>query len=248
MINYLIYVFLELDEFLQDLDEDVEGMQSTIYFLQQELKKARESVTLLQQENTSLKSASTDNNLINLTNGLSPHTPPIKKEEPEENPPTEEKQIIIKFEENDRYKGARTPPLPSESTTSSDNMSVDKPERTENKIQTEPNDESSSDSAALIIKVENELLSEREDEEESRTSKRTLRTKSNSKSSGKTNGEEVLRTTRGRDKAKREKSVPSSDDERIIKKKRKGSLLESNDGEEESLVLTNGEILQSDPE
>ncbi|XP_050535749.1 pre-mRNA-splicing regulator female-lethal(2)D [Daktulosphaira vitifoliae] len=31
----------ELDEFLQDLDEDVEGMQSTIYFLQNELKKIK---------------------------------------------------------------------------------------------------------------------------------------------------------------------------------------------------------------
>lgn len=34
----------ELDEFLQDLDEDVEGMQSTIYFLQNELKKYKPTV------------------------------------------------------------------------------------------------------------------------------------------------------------------------------------------------------------
>ncbi|XP_050435965.1 pre-mRNA-splicing regulator female-lethal(2)D isoform X2 [Adelges cooleyi] len=33
----------ELDEFLQDLDEDVEGMQSTIYFLQNELQKIKGS-------------------------------------------------------------------------------------------------------------------------------------------------------------------------------------------------------------
>ncbi|GLH12961.1 Pre-mRNA-splicing regulator female-lethal(2)D [Gryllus bimaculatus] len=46
----------ELDEFLQDLDEDVEGMQSTIYYLQQELRKSKEAVQLLQQENSSLKS------------------------------------------------------------------------------------------------------------------------------------------------------------------------------------------------
>jgi len=49
------YVFSELDEFLQDLDEDVEGMQSTIYYLQQELRKAKETVTSLQQENMLLK-------------------------------------------------------------------------------------------------------------------------------------------------------------------------------------------------
>jgi hypothetical protein len=48
-------MFPELDEFLQDLDEDVEGMQSTIYYLQQELRKAKDTVTNLQQENTLLK-------------------------------------------------------------------------------------------------------------------------------------------------------------------------------------------------
>jgi len=45
----------ELDEFLQDLNEDVEGMQSTIYYLQQELRKAKDTVNSLQQENTLLK-------------------------------------------------------------------------------------------------------------------------------------------------------------------------------------------------
>ncbi|KAK6628511.1 hypothetical protein RUM43_002326 [Polyplax serrata] len=39
----------ELDEFLQDLDEDVEGMQSTIYVLQQELRKSKEALKELQQ-------------------------------------------------------------------------------------------------------------------------------------------------------------------------------------------------------
>lgn len=34
---------LELDGILQDLDEDVEGMQSTIYFLQNELQKCKTS-------------------------------------------------------------------------------------------------------------------------------------------------------------------------------------------------------------
>lgn len=42
--------FAELDEFLQDLDEDVEGMQSTIYYLQQELRKAKESIASYEQE------------------------------------------------------------------------------------------------------------------------------------------------------------------------------------------------------
>lgn len=47
---------MELDEFLQDLDEDVEGMQSTIYYLQQELRKSNELVVALQSENGQLRS------------------------------------------------------------------------------------------------------------------------------------------------------------------------------------------------
>jgi len=46
---------LELDSFLADLDEDVEGMQSTILFLQQELRKAKDTVAVLQKENSTLK-------------------------------------------------------------------------------------------------------------------------------------------------------------------------------------------------
>lgn len=44
---------------MQDLDEDVEGMQSTIYYLQQELRKAKDTVNSLQQENTLLKNGTT---------------------------------------------------------------------------------------------------------------------------------------------------------------------------------------------
>ncbi|CAB0041618.1 unnamed protein product [Trichogramma brassicae] len=236
----------ELDEFIQDLDEDVEGMQSTIYFLQQELRKAKESVTLLQQENNSLKTSSSENNL---TNGLSPHTPPIKKDESEENVHAE--NMLVKPEDSDRYKGARTPPLPVDNSCQSDRASVDNNDQTEHEIhQTELNDESSSDSAALIIKIENELLSDREDEDEARSIKKKVRTKTNNKSSGKTNGEEVNSRTRGRDRAKRDLSAPNSDEEKHVKKKRKENLLSSMDynDEEDSLVLTNGEMLQSDPE
>lgn len=37
---------LELDEFLHELDEDVEGMQATIYHLQQQLKEAKEALAI----------------------------------------------------------------------------------------------------------------------------------------------------------------------------------------------------------
>lgn len=241
----------ELDEFLQDLDEDVEGMQSTIYFLQQELRKARESVTLLQQENAVLKMNVGENNSTSLTNGLSPHTPLIKKEKSEENIAIEVKNSKL-TEGSDVCKSTRTPPLP-EKSIQSDRASVERVDRIERKTnQTDHNDESSSDSAALIIKVENEELSDREeDHEENRSNKKTLRTKSYDKYSGKTNGDEVLtRATRGRERTKRDKSAASSDDERTHKKKRRESVLslDYNDADDDALVLTNGETLQSDPE
>lgn len=45
----------ELDDFLQELDEDVEGMQSTILFLQQELKTTRDRIQFLEKENYQFK-------------------------------------------------------------------------------------------------------------------------------------------------------------------------------------------------
>ncbi|KOC60214.1 Pre-mRNA-splicing regulator female-lethal(2)D [Habropoda laboriosa] len=221
----------ELDEFLQDLDEDVEGMQSTIYFLQQELRKARESVTLLQQENAALKANSSENNLTNVS----------------------ETKTSKSMEDSDVCKGARTPPLSLQRSPQCEFSNIERTERVERKPnQADHNDESSSDSAALIIKVENEELSDREEEhEENRNNKRILRSKSHNRSNNKTNGEEVLtRITRGRDRTKRDKSAPGSDDERTHKKKRRESILslDYNEADDDALVLTNGETLQSDPE
>lgn len=45
----------ELDVFIAELDEDVEGMQSTIYLLQQQLREARTQMVQLQTENQLLK-------------------------------------------------------------------------------------------------------------------------------------------------------------------------------------------------
>lgn len=46
---------LELDSFLADFDEDVEGMQSTIMFLQQELRRTKDAASALQKENAALR-------------------------------------------------------------------------------------------------------------------------------------------------------------------------------------------------
>lgn len=45
----------ELDEFVGELEEDVEGMQGMIFMLQQQLKEAREQISRLQQENEQLR-------------------------------------------------------------------------------------------------------------------------------------------------------------------------------------------------
>ncbi|XP_046650159.1 pre-mRNA-splicing regulator WTAP-like isoform X1 [Daphnia pulicaria] len=50
----------ELDEFLLELDEDVEGMQSTIYFLQQQLRQTRDQLSEAQKENELLRNTSTN--------------------------------------------------------------------------------------------------------------------------------------------------------------------------------------------
>ena len=51
---------VEMDDFVQELDEDMEGMQSTIYFLQQQLKEAKETIAQLEKR----LSATTDNDNI----------------------------------------------------------------------------------------------------------------------------------------------------------------------------------------
>ena len=43
--KFLMFLILELDDILLELDEDVEGMQNTIYFLQQQLKEAKDKLT-----------------------------------------------------------------------------------------------------------------------------------------------------------------------------------------------------------
>ena len=47
----------ETDEFLTEMDEDVEGMQSTIYLLQQQLKDSKEQILELQTELAQLKNS-----------------------------------------------------------------------------------------------------------------------------------------------------------------------------------------------
>ena len=50
----------EMDEFMAELDEDVEGMQSTIYYLQQQLREAKETISKLEARTPSAETQTTD--------------------------------------------------------------------------------------------------------------------------------------------------------------------------------------------
>lgn len=52
-------MFAELDEFLGDLEDDVEGMQTMIYVLQQQLREAKEHISTLEEENSRLRAGDT---------------------------------------------------------------------------------------------------------------------------------------------------------------------------------------------
>ncbi|RUS83779.1 hypothetical protein EGW08_008437 [Elysia chlorotica] len=53
----------ELDEFVGELEEDVEGMQGMIFMLRQQLKEAQEQITRLQAENEQLRTLSIPSDL-----------------------------------------------------------------------------------------------------------------------------------------------------------------------------------------
>ena len=50
----------EMDEFMAELDEDVEGMQSTIYYLQQQLREAKDTISKLEARTPSVETKKAD--------------------------------------------------------------------------------------------------------------------------------------------------------------------------------------------
>ena len=69
MYYYCGVCVLDTEEFLSELDEEVEGMQSAIYMLQQQLREAHDQSTQLQTENAQLKSMLAD--LTSKSNAIS---------------------------------------------------------------------------------------------------------------------------------------------------------------------------------
>merc|ERR1712098_391035 len=57
---------LEMDEFMAELDEDVEGMQSTIYYLQQQLREAKETIAKLESQLGDTKADTKDKNKVEI--------------------------------------------------------------------------------------------------------------------------------------------------------------------------------------
>lgn len=76
-------VFSELDGVIQELDEDVEAMQSTILLLQQELKTTKDRIEYLENENKNLKDDSKRplNGIVPCATSPKPELHPIKEEE-----------------------------------------------------------------------------------------------------------------------------------------------------------------------
>lgn len=63
----------ELDEFLGEVEEDVEGMQSMIYVLQQQLKDSKDQISQLQEENSRLKQNPSSNHSPRKNTDITPH-------------------------------------------------------------------------------------------------------------------------------------------------------------------------------
>ncbi|XP_063404001.1 pre-mRNA-splicing regulator WTAP-like isoform X2 [Mytilus trossulus] len=84
----------ELDEFLGEVEEDVEGMQSMIYVLQQQLKDSKDQITQLQEDNSRLKQSPSKH---------SPH-----KHQSQEYTSHSSEQISIKKEPKDDHESMET--------------------------------------------------------------------------------------------------------------------------------------------
>nr|SVE76087.1 EOG090X0FYD [Daphnia hispanica] len=78
----------ELDEFLLELDEDVEGMQSTIYFLQQQLRQTRDQLSAVQKENELLRNSGIIADNVIQSEGLLPESLIIM-----DNPPSQRSEM-----------------------------------------------------------------------------------------------------------------------------------------------------------
>ena len=60
----------EMDEFMAELDEDVEGMQSTIYYLQQQLREAKDTISKLEAKLEQSDKSDTLNNTNDIDSAM----------------------------------------------------------------------------------------------------------------------------------------------------------------------------------
>jgi hypothetical protein len=291
-------MFPELDEFLQDLDEDVEGMQSTIYYLQQELRKAKDTVTSLQQENTLLKNgnaSTTSENQEGVADSevgreARPRTPAVghnevqhKGEEDSEgweertcrdpvaspvrslvhspSSPTVEQSDVASASSEVRTR-PRSPQEPEERAVEESNESANlqppsptAPAPKHEWDRTKHQDESSSDSGELILKLETEDIGEEEIESrdsnhaetESKTIKREIANVSDSEVEtpvkGNNRAQESPVSAKKRIYPSDDSSGDDSDNVPLIKKVRRDSeiSLHYNEDDDDETGLTNGD-------
>ena len=207
----------------------MEGMQSTIYYLQQELRKAKDTVTNLQQENSMLKNGSGEE--VGESEVGRPRTPPVCQNGLQED--------VGGWEQ-------RTSKVSQEAAPVEDSEPCEVRTRPGSQREWERtnHEDSSSDSGELILKLEAEDIGE--DEVESNHAEAD---KSKKEEPGNNNVSEVD-SSKPADNALRKRTYPSddssgddSDNVPLIKKVRRDSeiSLHYNEEEDDEAGLTNGE-------
>ncbi|KAJ9578560.1 hypothetical protein L9F63_005210, partial [Diploptera punctata] len=234
----------ELDEFLQDLDEDVEGMQSTIYYLQQELRKAKDTVTTLQQENTMLKngngSAGGESQGVgdsDVGREARPRTPPVCQNGFGLDP------ILLENLKEEHLMNHESANLQASSPAG----------RKREWERTKHDDDTSSDSGELILKLEAEEIGEEETESRDSNNAESENVGVKSKKEGTGNINSALKGSNHTGKTEQilrkrtyqsdDSSGDDSDNVPLIKKVRRDSeiSLHYNEDDDDETGLTNGD-------
>ena len=108
-----VALLAETDEFLMEMDEDVEGLQTTILVLQQQLKEAKDQISHLEDVNSKLQSMALPQTTTAYSNqttdcGATVDTSIVKKEKDRSNTSTPTGQLVDSSSINSSISGERT--------------------------------------------------------------------------------------------------------------------------------------------
>ena len=94
---------VEMDDFVQELDEDVEGMQSTIYFLQQQLKEAKDKIAKLEGQQQQEPDQVADDQEDQQESAVVDDEPKEQEVEPVEEVEEEEEELLLQPEVSEEF-------------------------------------------------------------------------------------------------------------------------------------------------